>query len=580
MIFCDEPWCNEPGRESHVGQAQSLNYNRTIRKLTIEHALLTWARGHANGIWTTVVEKHFRANAEAIINRVKEWAKDGFQSRPSYVPPFGMPNIPPPPPAGLGDFDVLSGDNLIWNTQPASGLQPAMTHAFEMLQVEAPPFYPSLPAPSNVNMNEHAVNLAHAMQLPHLGTKGHLQQPNVQVFNEESILTFNFVSKANPYMPFTLPPISSQAKPSNGSGSVQMFGGSFDSWLAGFPEPPMQGYTPVFILRLSCIPDAIKVKYPQMLILAPLENMSGEVQHLLIMLGASPMQIVEDSLAKSAPMEMAIKDLIDGNKWLGQISELSAKNNSYIKYSYKMPLNTNSGVQMAPEFSPPKPVQHPNHLLQQIALKNQMMQQKKELDLLIKNQPPPMLTPEFTPSKPVQHLNHFEQMQLQQFELQYQMLMQKVDTDLLNKNHPPQMSATPPNPFGPAGTFTSAMMPSSTKPAYLFQPNPFAAKQPSPSGSPSKDGNAGASPSEYPGMSDSFKKTNMIQQMITHLMPEKQSSSIGSSSAVATAGGAMLSSEQLARQAKRETPILDEKTKELVALLEMYQRRETTGVPL
>src|SRR5690242_14272352 len=43
MILCEEPWCNEPGRESQAGSMHSLRYTEHIRHLTIEYALKPWA---------------------------------------------------------------------------------------------------------------------------------------------------------------------------------------------------------------------------------------------------------------------------------------------------------------------------------------------------------------------------------------------------------------------------------------------------------------------------------------------------------------------------------------------------------
>ncbi|KAF2663702.1 UBC-like protein, partial [Microthyrium microscopicum] len=40
MVLCEEPWCNEPGREHHVGSEASFKYNHNIRHLTVEYALL------------------------------------------------------------------------------------------------------------------------------------------------------------------------------------------------------------------------------------------------------------------------------------------------------------------------------------------------------------------------------------------------------------------------------------------------------------------------------------------------------------------------------------------------------------
>src|ERR1700761_1111856 len=93
MIFCDEPWCNEPGRESQVGSIHSKKFNKGIRRLTLRWAMLDWLqkqRKDENGIWTAIVEKHFQVNAEAILLLAEGWLKDGHKddARRRQIPDF------------------------------------------------------------------------------------------------------------------------------------------------------------------------------------------------------------------------------------------------------------------------------------------------------------------------------------------------------------------------------------------------------------------------------------------------------------------------------------------------------------
>ena len=109
MIFCDEPWCNEPGRERMVGSTQSINYNKTIRKLTLVYALLDWAEKQAhssgNGMWTTAIDKHFSVNAEHILDTVRRWVSEGLGPPPQQRSIFDGPL---PPFAGGGPHPFLS----------------------------------------------------------------------------------------------------------------------------------------------------------------------------------------------------------------------------------------------------------------------------------------------------------------------------------------------------------------------------------------------------------------------------------------------------------------------------------------
>ncbi|KAI9775454.1 MAG: glycylpeptide N-tetradecanoyltransferase [Peltula sp. TS41687] len=81
MIFCDDPWCNEPGREGQSGSSMSQNYNKTIQALTARYAILHWLQAIDIGIWNDVVSEHFKNNADTILQTVNKWAKDS-QTKP------------------------------------------------------------------------------------------------------------------------------------------------------------------------------------------------------------------------------------------------------------------------------------------------------------------------------------------------------------------------------------------------------------------------------------------------------------------------------------------------------------------
>ncbi len=78
MVFCDEPWYNEPGREVQPNKAQSLAYNAVIRSYTVQHAMNHWLTQTAtNGVfsvWADVVDKHFSAKAKPILTAVEAWS--------------------------------------------------------------------------------------------------------------------------------------------------------------------------------------------------------------------------------------------------------------------------------------------------------------------------------------------------------------------------------------------------------------------------------------------------------------------------------------------------------------------------
>ncbi|KAF7187359.1 putative ubiquitin-conjugating enzyme protein 17 [Pseudocercospora fuligena] len=119
MIFCDNPWQNEPGRENIPNSEEhNKRYNRTLYPHTIQHAMLDWLerRKHAPirgagrfgkrsvdetsvidaepSIWDEIVKRHFDDNAEDIISTVGRWVNDvgppPTPARRSYVAPGGF----------------------------------------------------------------------------------------------------------------------------------------------------------------------------------------------------------------------------------------------------------------------------------------------------------------------------------------------------------------------------------------------------------------------------------------------------------------------------------------------------------
>ncbi|KAH7402570.1 hypothetical protein BKA66DRAFT_449066 [Pyrenochaeta sp. MPI-SDFR-AT-0127] len=99
MIFCEEPWYNEPGREASYqkgfGHNAAVAYNQKIREHTVRYAMLQWLE-HPPQLWQAVVDHHFNANANKILQAVDEWAKTKI-----------------PPPAGS-----RGNDNLMDHTIP------------------------------------------------------------------------------------------------------------------------------------------------------------------------------------------------------------------------------------------------------------------------------------------------------------------------------------------------------------------------------------------------------------------------------------------------------------------------------
>jgi ubiquitin-protein ligase len=92
MVFCEQPWYNEPGRERSYGKgaanAAAERYNCGLRELTVRLGLLNWLENTPQ-IWRDVVEQHFKANADKMLRTVIKWAQ---QKQPALPP--GDPDFP------------------------------------------------------------------------------------------------------------------------------------------------------------------------------------------------------------------------------------------------------------------------------------------------------------------------------------------------------------------------------------------------------------------------------------------------------------------------------------------------------
>jgi baculoviral IAP repeat-containing protein 6 len=82
MIFCAEPWYNEPGREYREMEDQSKRFNVEVQSLTISYALTDYLKQAAkkdkkqeHRIWQNVIEKHFRVYGIEIHETLKIWQK-------------------------------------------------------------------------------------------------------------------------------------------------------------------------------------------------------------------------------------------------------------------------------------------------------------------------------------------------------------------------------------------------------------------------------------------------------------------------------------------------------------------------
>ncbi|KAK0326847.1 glycylpeptide N-tetradecanoyltransferase [Friedmanniomyces endolithicus] len=71
MIFCDEPWYNEPGRSANP--IASMRHNQELQGYTVRHAMLDWLGPELDPVWGDVVERHFVTRAREIEGVVSGW---------------------------------------------------------------------------------------------------------------------------------------------------------------------------------------------------------------------------------------------------------------------------------------------------------------------------------------------------------------------------------------------------------------------------------------------------------------------------------------------------------------------------
>ena len=86
MIFCDEPFYNEPvyndaylrdpSRSHEVFyQSQSKAYSKCIYGMTVRYAILNWLTQPPK-IWKDIAAGHFKRNANRILQTAEKWAEE------------------------------------------------------------------------------------------------------------------------------------------------------------------------------------------------------------------------------------------------------------------------------------------------------------------------------------------------------------------------------------------------------------------------------------------------------------------------------------------------------------------------
>ncbi|KAI9690249.1 MAG: hypothetical protein M1822_009210 [Bathelium mastoideum] len=94
MIFCEQPWYNEPGREeprvssNAVAVHVSHKYNAVIRVHVVQYCMLPWLQ--AQGIWGEIVAKHLRTNKQQILVTTQQWVREQAHWSGREMADFGL----------------------------------------------------------------------------------------------------------------------------------------------------------------------------------------------------------------------------------------------------------------------------------------------------------------------------------------------------------------------------------------------------------------------------------------------------------------------------------------------------------
>lgn len=125
MIFTEEPWYNEPGRERTTSKRASNKYNAYVQSLTLEHAMIYWLKGRIAPSACLRTQSQAGPSSKGLADPGKQTTKTKLGTPPKLPPAkkqYTGPTLTTGPTLITGS--TLTTGPTLANNQAPSGGQP------------------------------------------------------------------------------------------------------------------------------------------------------------------------------------------------------------------------------------------------------------------------------------------------------------------------------------------------------------------------------------------------------------------------------------------------------------------------